>query len=295
MELASFIKHEGEPLTIAELARAPSSAIPFRQGLRDTVFKRKSHNARRSHRLRFRLRPSGAALQGMGVDYLTPLDGTDAPAPGRGFAKIDAAIDGTGSRRSRSQDARRAQTWQSLNKRHDCLLPPDGPGPCSCRQHRPTRGQWLEDKHDARSHGTWRKLHLALDVDRGEVIAHTMTEQDGGDATAGPGRFTLSRRKSPSLAPSSTAPLPAHARNPPAAKERPHRQPHQRPGSRQSPHPCTGALQRDFQQPHSATEQAAIHPDEIARRSNSSLLNVPSPVRKTVATHLERSMAATDL
>jgi hypothetical protein len=42
-------------------------------------------------------------------------------------------------------------------------------------------GQWLEDKHGARSRRAWRKLHLALDADNGEIIAHRLTDQDAGD------------------------------------------------------------------------------------------------------------------
>ena len=44
-------------------------------------------------------------------------------------------------------------------------------------------GQWLEEKHGARSRRSWRKLHLALDADSGEIIAHTLTDQDTGDAS----------------------------------------------------------------------------------------------------------------
>ena len=44
-------------------------------------------------------------------------------------------------------------------------------------------GQWLEEKHGARSRRSWGQLHLALDADGGEIIAHTMTDQDVGDAS----------------------------------------------------------------------------------------------------------------
>lgn len=44
-------------------------------------------------------------------------------------------------------------------------------------------GQCLEEKHGARSRRGWRKLHLAVDNDSGEIIAHTMTDQDTGDAS----------------------------------------------------------------------------------------------------------------
>jgi hypothetical protein len=43
-------------------------------------------------------------------------------------------------------------------------------------------GQWLEEKHGAKSRRRWRKLHLALDADGGEIIAHVM-DQDAGDAS----------------------------------------------------------------------------------------------------------------
>ena len=44
-------------------------------------------------------------------------------------------------------------------------------------------GQWLEEKHGAKSRRNWRKLHLALDADSGDIIAHVMTDQDAGDAS----------------------------------------------------------------------------------------------------------------
>lgn len=44
-------------------------------------------------------------------------------------------------------------------------------------------GQWLEEKHGARSRRSWRKLHLTLDADSGEIIAHTLTDQDTGDVS----------------------------------------------------------------------------------------------------------------
>jgi IS5 family transposase len=41
----------------------------------------------------------------------------------------------------------------------------------------------LEEKHGAKSCRRWRKLHLALDADSGEIVAHVMTDQDAGDAS----------------------------------------------------------------------------------------------------------------
>ncbi|MBY3391068.1 IS5 family transposase, partial [Rhizobium laguerreae] len=44
-------------------------------------------------------------------------------------------------------------------------------------------GQWLEEKHGVKSRRSWRKLHLAVDADSGEIIAHSLTDQETGDAS----------------------------------------------------------------------------------------------------------------
>ena len=44
-------------------------------------------------------------------------------------------------------------------------------------------GQWLEEKHAVKPRKGWRKLHLALDADSGEIVAHVMTGQKTGDAS----------------------------------------------------------------------------------------------------------------
>ena len=44
-------------------------------------------------------------------------------------------------------------------------------------------GQWLEEKHGAKSRRGWRKLHLAVDAYSGEIIAHSLTDQETGDAS----------------------------------------------------------------------------------------------------------------
>ena len=44
-------------------------------------------------------------------------------------------------------------------------------------------GQWLEEKHGAKTRRDWRKLHLAVDADSGEIIAHSLTDQEAGDAS----------------------------------------------------------------------------------------------------------------
>jgi transposase len=42
-------------------------------------------------------------------------------------------------------------------------------------------GQWLHEKHGAKSRRGWRKLHLAVDCASGQIVAHTLTEQDVDD------------------------------------------------------------------------------------------------------------------
>ena len=42
-------------------------------------------------------------------------------------------------------------------------------------------GEWLQEKHGVRARRTWRKLHLAVDVDTGMTLAVTLTENDEGD------------------------------------------------------------------------------------------------------------------
>ena len=42
-------------------------------------------------------------------------------------------------------------------------------------------GQWLQDKHGVKSRRKWRKLHVAVDASTGQIVAHTLTDQDGDD------------------------------------------------------------------------------------------------------------------
>jgi IS5 family transposase len=44
-------------------------------------------------------------------------------------------------------------------------------------------GQWLEEKYWTKSRHGWRKLHLAVDADSGEILAHCLTDQEIGDAS----------------------------------------------------------------------------------------------------------------
>ncbi|WP_455296760.1 IS5 family transposase [Brucella pituitosa] len=47
-------------------------------------------------------------------------------------------------------------------------------------------GQWLEDKHGCKSPRKWRKLHLAIDADSGEIIAETLSDQNTSDISQVP-------------------------------------------------------------------------------------------------------------
>jgi IS5 family transposase len=83
--------------------------------------------------------------------------------------------------------SRRARTWKPSARRNDDRQPGPG-GPLhvvvdSTGLQIYGAGGWLEDTHGAKSRRGWRKLHLALDADSGEIIAHTLTAQDVGDAS----------------------------------------------------------------------------------------------------------------
>ncbi len=44
-------------------------------------------------------------------------------------------------------------------------------------------GEWLAEKHGERGKRTWRKLHLAVDPDTGEILACELTTNEEGDAS----------------------------------------------------------------------------------------------------------------
>jgi hypothetical protein len=44
-------------------------------------------------------------------------------------------------------------------------------------------GEWLAETHGARGRRTWRKLHLAVDPDSGEILASELTSSEEGDAS----------------------------------------------------------------------------------------------------------------
>jgi Transposase DDE domain len=82
--------------------------------------------------------------------------------------------------------SRRARTWRSADRRDGRSAPIKGPVHVlidSTGLEVYGAGQWLKEKHGAKSRRGWRKLHLALDAGSGEIIAHVMTDQDAGDAS----------------------------------------------------------------------------------------------------------------
>jgi hypothetical protein len=44
-------------------------------------------------------------------------------------------------------------------------------------------GEWQREKHGSQGHRTWRKLHLAVDPDTGEIVASELTTTKDGDAS----------------------------------------------------------------------------------------------------------------
>ncbi|PZM14323.1 IS5 family transposase [Rhizobium tubonense] len=82
--------------------------------------------------------------------------------------------------------SRRARTWKPSVGLDDGAAVPGGPLHVlvdSTGLQIYGAGQWLKEKHGAKSRRKWCKLHLALDADNGEIIAHTLTDQDTGDAS----------------------------------------------------------------------------------------------------------------
>jgi IS5 family transposase len=44
-------------------------------------------------------------------------------------------------------------------------------------------GEWLVDKHRSRTRRSWRKLHIGVDADTGQIAASTLTTNDVDDAS----------------------------------------------------------------------------------------------------------------
>lgn len=81
---------------------------------------------------------------------------------------------------------RRASKPSTPDKRHGDRIPQNGPIHVlidSTGLQVYGAGQWLEEKHGVKSRRGWRKLHLALDADSGDIIARVMTDQESRDAS----------------------------------------------------------------------------------------------------------------
>jgi transposase len=78
--------------------------------------------------------------------------------------------------------SRRARTWKSSPKRRSAPGAPLHVLADSTGLRIYGAGQWLEEKHGVKSRRGWRKLHLAIDADSGQIIAHSLTDQNTGDA-----------------------------------------------------------------------------------------------------------------
>ena len=46
-------------------------------------------------------------------------------------------------------------------------------------------GEWLREKHGTKTRRSWRKLHIGMDADTGEIVAAALTTNDVDDAAQG--------------------------------------------------------------------------------------------------------------
>ena len=60
------------------------------------------------------------------------------------------------------------------------------------------QGEWNEERY-GRHRRSWRKLHLAIDADTGEIVANALTENDADDIGEVPGLLDRSTARSPAL------------------------------------------------------------------------------------------------
>ena len=44
-------------------------------------------------------------------------------------------------------------------------------------------GEWLIEKHGTRTRRSWRKLHLGVDADTGQIVAAVLTNKDADDGS----------------------------------------------------------------------------------------------------------------
>jgi hypothetical protein len=85
-----------------------------------------------------------------------------------------------------STASRRAMNLKSISKK--CMVP-NGPIHIlidSTRLKVFGAGEWLLEKHGKKSRRSWRKLHLAVDAETGQIGASILTEQDDDPSQVGP-------------------------------------------------------------------------------------------------------------
>jgi hypothetical protein len=62
-------------------------------------------------------------------------------------------------------------------------------------------GEWLQERHGTTTRRSWRKLHIGLDADTGQIMAATVTNHDADDASQVEPRSTAVPSKTAETAP----------------------------------------------------------------------------------------------
>jgi hypothetical protein len=68
------------------------------------------------------------------------------------------------------------------------FVPGHAPVPCTCWSNSTGpklcgSGEWLLEKHGTKTRRSWRKLHIAVDADTGQIAAAALTTGDVDDAS----------------------------------------------------------------------------------------------------------------
>ena len=98
-----------------------------------------------------------------------------------GTTSLELCVPGhsTLSRRAKTREASRPQPRRNGEPLH---LLADSTGLRLCGA-----GEWLLEKHGAKTRRSWRKLHIGVDAGTGQVVAASLTAKQGDDgAEAGP-------------------------------------------------------------------------------------------------------------
>ncbi len=76
-------------------------------------------------------------------------------------------------------------------------------------------GEWLSEKHGTHAQRSWRKLHIGVDAETGQIVAAALTAKDVDDAAqVGPLACSNSDARSPSASPDPRWGWGRHARTP---------------------------------------------------------------------------------